>query len=52
MTKEKAILEAIRKTEVGSDVILHNNDGSVWCVLRVICKEHTEQTDEDGGRVE
>ena len=48
-TKAKAILDAIRKTDVGSDIILHNNDMSIWCILKVICKEHEESTDEYGG---
>ncbi len=47
--KSMAILEAIRKTNVGSDIIIHNNDMSVWCVLRVMVKEHPEDTSEDGG---
>jgi len=51
VTKSEAILSAIRKTDAGSNIILHNNDGSVWCVLRVVCKEHEEQTDENGGKL-
>lgn len=46
MNKPEAILEAIRKTDVGSDIILHNSDMSIWCILRVIAKEHQEQNDE------
>lgn len=46
MKKPEAILDAIRKTEVGSDIILHNNDMSVWCILTVKCKEHEEMGDE------
>ena len=49
-TKPEAILEAIRKTEVGSDIIIHNNDMSIWCILKVIVKEHKED-DSDGGIV-
>ncbi len=48
MTKAEAILQAIRETDVGSDIILHNSDMSVWCILVVKCKEHAEQED-DGG---
>lgn len=48
MTKAEAILQAIRETDVGSDIILHNPDNSVWCILAVKCKEHAEQED-DGG---
>lgn len=32
--KGSAILEAIRKTDVDSDIIIHNNDMSIWCILR------------------
>ena len=48
-TKAEAILDAIRKTDVGSEIILHNNDMGIWCILKVICKEHEESKDEDGG---
>lgn len=51
MTKAEAILDAIRNTEVGSDIILHNNDMSIWCILTVKCKEHKETLDEDGGKI-
>ena len=49
-TKAEVILEAIRKTEVGSDIILHNNDMSIWCILTVKCKEHKEDKSDDGGK--
>ena len=45
MTKAEAILNAIRTTEVDSDIILHNNDMSIWCILRVVAKEHPESLD-------
>lgn len=48
MTKAEAILQAIRETDVGSDIILHNSDMSIWCILTVTAKEHVEQ-DDDGG---
>lgn len=51
MTKAEAILDAIRKTDVGFDIILHNNDGSIWCILTVKAKEHEETKDEEGGMV-
>lgn len=51
MTKPEAILEAVRVTDVGSDIILHNNDGAIWCILKVKCKEHNEEKDEDGGQI-
>lgn len=50
-TKAEAILDAIRRTEVGSDIIIQNEDMSIFCILTVKCKEHPEATDEDGGRV-
>ena len=43
-TKGEAILESIRNGEVGSDIIIHNNDGSVWCILTIKCKEHKEES--------
>ncbi len=49
MNKSEAILNAIRNTDVGSDIIIHNNDLSIWCILKVICKEHAENIEEDGG---
>ena len=50
-TKAEAILDAICTTEVGSDIIIHNEDMSVFCILTMKCKEHPEKLDEDGGRV-
>jgi len=40
--KGQAILYAIRKCRVGNEVIIHNNDGSVWCIIKVIAREHKE----------
>lgn len=51
LTKPEAILEAIRNTNVGDDIIIHNNDMSVWCILTVKCKEHEEDKTDDGGKV-
>lgn len=48
-TKAEALLDAVRKTEVGSEIILHNNDMSIWCILVVICKEHPESLNKNGG---
>ena len=42
ITKAEAILQAIRETDVGSEIILHNNDMSIWCILKVVAKEHKE----------
>lgn len=50
-TKSDAILDAIRKTSVGDDIIIHNNDKSIWCILTVKVKEHPESVDEDGGEI-
>lgn len=41
-TKPEAILEAIRNINVGDNVIIHNADGTVWSVLKLICREHEE----------
>ena len=49
MTKAEAVLEAIRTAEVGSNIILHNNDMAIWCILKVVAKEHEEDSDENGG---
>jgi hypothetical protein len=49
-SKAEALLQAVRETKVGSDIILHNPDMGVWCILTVRCKEHSEQED-DGGFV-
>lgn len=38
--KAKAILEAIRYSSVGDDIIVHNPDGSVWCILTLKTREH------------
>lgn len=40
--KADAVLQAIRAADVGSDVIIHNEDGSVFCILTVKVKEHPE----------
>lgn len=50
-SKAEAILDAIRKTPVGSDIIIHNEDMSVFCILTVKCKEHPERRDEKHGKV-
>lgn len=42
MTKAEAILEAIRNAVVGENIILQNKDMSIWCILKVIVKEHPE----------
>lgn len=41
--KAEAILDAIRNLDVGNTVVILNEDGSVWCILKMICKEHPEQ---------
>lgn len=42
MSKGDALLKAIRDTPVGSNVIIHNADNQIWCVLKVVAKEHEE----------
>lgn len=49
MTKAEALLRAVRDTPVGSDIIIHNSDMSLWCVLTVKVKEHKEDETDDGG---
>jgi len=44
MTKADAILKAIRKSKVGDQVIIHNNAGMVWCVIKIVCQEHPEKS--------
>jgi hypothetical protein len=48
-TKATAILTAIRNAEVGSDIIVNNDDGSIFCILTVKCKEHPETIGEGEG---
>ena len=43
VSKKDAILEAIRGMDVGNEITIINKDGSVWCILRMVCKEHPEQ---------
>ena len=41
--KAEAVLDAIRNAEVGSTIAIHNEmDNSVWCVIKVVVKEHDE----------
>lgn len=42
MNKPEAILDAIRQADVGDDVIIHNDDGSVYCIINILTKEHPE----------
>jgi len=46
MKKGEAILQAIREANVGEKVIIQNEDGSIYCILKVICKEHEEEPKE------
>jgi hypothetical protein len=45
MNKGEAIVEAIRTSDVEDQIIIHNDSGMVWCVLKLICKEHEENED-------
>jgi len=45
-TKGEALLQAVRDTPVGSNIIIHNDDKSVWCILKVVAKEHAEMPSE------
>jgi hypothetical protein len=46
ISKGEAILQAIRNGEIGSEVIIHNNDNSIWCIIRIMAKEHNEVSDQ------
>lgn len=46
MTKAEAVLDAIRKTDVMNELILHNSDMSIWCILKVMAKD-MEHDDEE-----
>ena len=48
-SKAEALLQAVRNTEVGSDIIIHNSNMQIWCILKVIAKEHNEDKTDDGG---
>lgn len=44
MEKHESIYRAIQNALVGDEIVIHNNDGSIWCILKVIAKEHEEDT--------
>lgn len=39
-TRPEAIIDAIKKSGIGDDVIIHNEDGSINSIVTVKCKEH------------
>ena len=43
LSKSEAILEAIRTIEVGGNIVIHNADGSIWCILKKVCEERGEE---------
>lgn len=47
--KADAVLQAIRDADVGDDVVIHNEHGMVWCIVRVMSKEHLEEHNEIKG---
>lgn len=47
--KSDAVLQAIRDADVGDDVVIHNEHGMVWCIVRVMSKEHLEEHNEIKG---
>lgn len=51
ISKAEALLQAVRETAVGSNIIVHNSNGMIWCILEVIAKEHDEDKEDDGGFV-
>lgn len=42
ISKAEAILKAIRTSKVDDDIIIRNEDGSIWCILKLVCLEHKE----------
>ena len=48
MTKGEAVLQAIRDTPVGNNVIIHNSNMQIFCILKIIAKEHDEDLADDG----
>jgi len=44
MNKAEALLQAIRDCNVGDDIIVHNDDGSIFVILKLIARdtEHEE----------
>jgi len=42
MTKGDAILQGIRDADIGDEITIHNDDMTIFCILKVICKEHPE----------
>ena len=50
-TKAEAVMDAIRQTDVGSDIIIQNEDMSIAYILTMKCIEHPEKLDEEGGMV-
>lgn len=47
LDKPQAIYKAIKQAEVNSDIIIQNNDGSIWCILRLIAREHPESPQQE-----
>ena len=41
-SKAGTIYGCIKDSSVGDTINIYNEDCSVWCVLKVICKEHPE----------
>lgn len=41
-SKGEAILKAIRNCDVGDEVTILNEDKSIFCILRIMVKEHPE----------
>jgi hypothetical protein len=51
VSKAEAILQAIRNTPVGDEIIIHNSNAQIWCILKIVAKEHKEDEADDGGFV-
>ena len=42
MKKLDAIIQSIREAKVGDNVVIHNEQGMIWCIIKVLVKEHDE----------
>ncbi len=41
-TRAEAVMDAIRQSNIGDNVIIHNSDGSINCIITIKCKERPE----------
>jgi hypothetical protein len=41
--KAIAIHKAMQNCRVGNEVVVYNDDGSVWCIVKMVMKEHEHE---------